>query len=109
MTAILRRLPFSDRPGAVSARGTTLQIKAHQIIVWVSLSAADVLTLEPSCPRFPVILDTGNTQRFSLRESQLRRWAGIDPRLLFRVGRTRHGGRVFALHAARLWLHRNQP
>jgi hypothetical protein len=109
MTAILRNLPFYGQSSTVRVGYETVRVKAHQIIVWVSLTPASSPPPEPGCPRFPAILDTGNTHTFSIRESHLRRWAGIDPRFLVRLGATRHLGRMYPLHAARLWLHRNRP
>jgi hypothetical protein len=109
MTAILRQLPFFDQPSAVRVRGAPVSVKAHQIIVWVSISAREVLALETNCPRFPAILDTGNTQTFSIRESHLRQWAGIQPAFLPWLGFVRHAGRDVPMHDARLWLHRNRP
>jgi hypothetical protein len=109
MTAILRKLPFFDQPGTVTLRGTVLRVKAHQIIAWASLTGTNVRSPSPDWPRFPVIIDTGNTQRFSVRESHLRHWAGMETKNLTRLGTTRHGGRLFPLYSARLWLHENQP
>jgi hypothetical protein len=109
MTAILRRMPFLDETGFVRVRGETVRLKGHQIIAWMSLTPSPSRAPTAEVPRFPIILDTGNTQSFSIRESHLRRWAGIDLRLLPRLGMTRQGGRMFPLHFARLWLHRNRP
>ncbi len=109
MTAILREMPFFDRPSVVRVGGVAVRVKAHQIVAWVSLTPLENRELEPGCPRLPAIIDTGNTMTFSLKESQLRQWAGIDARFLLRAGTTRHGGRAVPMHAARLWLHGNQP
>ncbi len=109
MTAILRRLPFFEKTSTVTVRGAPLRVKGHQIVVWVSLTFFETARPEAGVPRFPAILDTGNTQGFSLRESHLRQWAGIDPRFLSPLGTVRHAGRTFPMHAARLWLHRNKP
>jgi hypothetical protein len=109
MTAILRRLPFFENPSFVSVRGERVRIKGHQIIAWTSLTSSPSHAPGPEVPRFPMILDTGNTQSFSIRESQLRGWVGIEPRFLRRLGTTRHGGRVLPLHVAGLWVHRNRP
>jgi hypothetical protein len=109
MTAILRRMPFFDRPSYVNVGGANVRVKADQIIVWLSLSLDDMLMPDPQAPRFPAILDTGNTHRFSATETQIRRWAGIDPRRLDRVGTARQAGRFFPLHSAQVWLYKNRP
>ena len=109
MTAILRRLPFFEQSSSIFVQGAAARVKAHQIVAWASLTATNVRTPEPGCPRFPVIIDTGNTQRFSIKASHLRHWAGTESRALFRLGTTQHGGTLFPLHAARLWIYRNQP
>ncbi|MFL5342982.1 MAG: hypothetical protein ACJ8F7_22855 [Gemmataceae bacterium] len=109
MTAILRKMPFFDQNSFATVRDEAVRVKGHQIIAWMSLTPAHLSAQKAQAPRFPVILDTGNTESFSIRESHLRCWAGIDVRLLPRLGMTRHGDRVFPLHEARLWLHRNRP
>jgi len=102
-------MPFFNETSFATVRGEAVRIKAHQIVAWASLTLSPAHQATTETPRLPVILDTGNTQSFSIRESHLRRWAGIEPALLRRLGTTRHGGRVFPLHAAGLWLHRNRP
>jgi hypothetical protein len=97
------------RQTTVHVRRIPIPVKGDQIIVWVSISSRSVIELESNTPRFPAILDTGNTMLFSMKDSHLRQWAGIDPRSLRRLGTRRHAGRVFPLHAARLWMHRNKP
>jgi len=109
MTAIFRHLPFFAEPSTVRVRGAAVRVKARQIIVWVSIGTADAAVLETGCPRFPAILDTGNTQTFSIRESHLRQWAGIQPALLPRLRVIRHAGRPVPMHDARVWLHQNRP
>jgi hypothetical protein len=109
MTAILRRLTFSEQPGIILAGGTRARVKGDQIIISVSASALGTPVPNPSQPRFPAILDTGNTFTFSIRESQLREWAGLDVRSLRRIGSIRLRGRYLPVYAALLWLHRNQP
>ncbi len=104
---ILNCLPYSAEPTTVSVRGETVRVRPYQIVVWVSLNLRQVVEWDPQAPRFPAILDTGHTHNFSIRVSQLVRWAGIRPGALRALGAMRERGRRVPLHAARLWLHTN--
>jgi hypothetical protein len=53
MPAILRQLPFHDRPTAVEVRGREYQILPDQIILWVSLGPKGVRDCDPVCRAFP--------------------------------------------------------
>ncbi|HEX5273308.1 MAG TPA: hypothetical protein VFW33_22580 [Gemmataceae bacterium] len=84
-------------------------ISAYEIVVWVSLASPDVL--DPfELPRFPALLDTAHTHNFMIREVHLVRWARrrLDVLGLAR-GEVLQSGRRFPVHAARLWIHPNQP
>lgn len=109
MTAILRGLPFFSEATSVTAPGVGARVKAHQIIVWVSVVPPESREIGAAQPRFPAILDIGNNFTFSIRASQLRQWAGIDIRSLEQISFTRHRGRQLPVYAARLWVHRNRP
>src|SRR5882672_8391737 len=62
------RTTYSDQPSTVECQGETVEVRATQIIVSVSLKLGRV---------FPAILDTGHTHNFSINEKQLREWAGL--------------------------------
>src|SRR5438094_7777 len=66
MTTILHELPYLDTIGYVDVNRQAVQVLPHQIIVWVSLSLRNVLALDTPAPRFPAILDTGNSYGFSI-------------------------------------------
>jgi len=107
---ILDRLPYSINPAPpVALRGQSIRVKAHQIIVWVSISVADASEWDARTPAFPVILDTGNNFTFSIFPSQLIQWAGVQPQLLRELGRIREGGKVYTRHEADVWIHPNAP
>jgi hypothetical protein len=107
---ILDRLPYSINPAPpVAVRGQSIRVKAHQIIVWVSISVADPSEWDARTPAFPVILDTGNNFTFSIFPSQLIQWAGIQPQLLGLLGTIKEGGEVCMRHKAVVWLHPNVP
>ena len=59
VSAILRDLPYSDRPSTVEVYGRTFAVKRDQIILWISLSEKGLEQPDPRTPRFPAILDTG--------------------------------------------------
>ncbi len=111
MTALLRELPYWDRSSRMRVGGASVPIpvKAHQIVVWVSVAPADAPALEPGAPRFPAILDTGSTFTFSLRQAHLQGWAGIHPNYLRLLGSIRHLGKYIPNRAAHVWLHGNRP
>jgi hypothetical protein len=106
---ILSRLPIPlaetlDFVGAESVR-----FKEAEIIVWVSLADIRTGAWNPNAPRFPAILDTGHTHNFAIHEHHLTRWAGIRRENLRLLGHIRQAGRRVPLHAAKLWLHHNEP
>jgi hypothetical protein len=107
---ILDRLPYSSQtPPPLTVRGQAVPAKAHQVIVWVSVSVAGLLEWDPRTPAFPAILDTGNTFTLSIFASQLIQWAGIRPDLLGVLGRIKQGGNYYPRYEADVWLHPNIP
>ncbi len=86
-----------------------VRLKEAQIIVWVCLGSITTREWNPTMPRFPAILDTGHTHNFAIQRQHLIRWAGFRPDMLRQLGHIRHSGRRIELHAARLWLHHNEP
>jgi hypothetical protein len=109
MPKILDRLPIPTKDDIASVQGEMVRIKAHEIIVWVSLSMPNVVELAPNVHRFPAILDIAHTHNFSIQEQHLIRWAGLRPEMLHVLGGIRQAGRRLPLHEADVWLHRNRP
>jgi hypothetical protein len=109
MSKILDQLPYSDAIGRPVVCGEEVSVHAHQIIVWVSLSARDSLQLAEDAPKIPAILDTGNTFGFSIAEQQLVRWCGMQPRSLETLGPVLINNQRLNRHSADVWLHPNQP
>jgi len=103
VSSIVRDCPFFDRPTYVEVAGEHIDILPFQIVVWVSLQVGDKMT-----PRFPAILDTGNSFSFSVREEQLNRWAQIDVNSLPRAGTIEINKRKHAVLEAGLALYRNK-
>src|SRR5687767_8949669 len=107
---VLDRLPCPTGPTPpLSVRGQDVPVKPYQVIVWVSVSVADLLAWDPRTPAFPAILDTGNNFTLSIFQSQLTQWAGVRPELLRVLGRIREGGAYYPRHEADVWLHPNVP
>lgn len=102
---ILRHLPIQAQPSTVQVGDEIVPIRAYQIIVWMSL--APVPTVE--APVFPAVLDTGHSHNFSIRETQLRRWAGIRTDALRKLGAILVNQQEVPLHEACLWIYRNRP
>ncbi len=109
MPFIVRNLPFFDTRTSVIVQGHEVPIKADQIIVWVSLAEGGKAHLDRGCPHFPAILDTGHTHNFSIQEQQLVQWAGLDQRVLTKLGEIRIGADRLPLLEADVWLHANVP
>jgi len=106
---IVDRLPYADQPAASNVRGEAIRVKPFQILVQVSIGLRSLPDWDPRTPTFPAIMDTGNNHNLSIRRGQLLRWAGLNPEALTILGALRERGQRVALHAARLWLHRNKP
>ncbi len=103
------RVDYINNP----VRGERQEVRRFQIIVWVSVSAADALEWDPRIPAFPAILDPGNNFNLTIFQSQLIRWAGIRPELLRLLGTIKTGKgkdeRRYPRHEADVWLHANEP
>ena len=97
---ILDRLPVGDEPATIRVGADAVTIKRFQIFVWVSLQASGP---------FPAILDTGHSHNFSITESQLVRWAGLQSRQFRLIGATRLKGEKLWQLQGDLRLHRNRP
>lgn len=110
MPTIFHKLPFFAYETTLEVQGETYRVLPLQIIVWVSLTPANILHLDASVPRFPAILDTGFTDSFLIHPQQLARFAGMrSENLGRRLDSLRSHGRVIPLYKANLWLHPNQP
>jgi hypothetical protein len=108
MTTLLRALPYLDRPETVMVGDEPVLLRPYQIIVWVSVSAKGISRLAPGVPRFPAILDTGNTFTFMITDDQLSRWAGLDRERLPVRGSVSLNELALECRAANVWLHRNR-
>jgi hypothetical protein len=107
MSYILRRLPIDPNP--VRFRNEVCRVRSPQIIVWVSLNVRSSEEWDPRLPRFPAILDTGNSHSFFIRESHLIQWAGIRPAAMRELGSAVSTGVPVKLRHGCLFLHRNLP
>jgi hypothetical protein len=97
--------PYYSEKSKLAVRDEIVEVKAHQIIVWVSISSDESSEWDPRLPRLPAILDTGTTHNFSLTEDHLLAWAGIHVGSLGNLGRVRIEGRNAPLCNVGLWLH----
>lgn len=94
---ILDRLPYHDRPTAMSFGPRMIDVRGHQIIVWLSLRQLV----------FPAILDTGHSHNLTISSRQLAEWAGVDD--LERIGEIEVNGLRMTQYRTDVRLHRNQP
>ena len=110
MPTVFHDLQFFDRFTSVEVQGHSYRILPLQIIVWVSISPEGVGGIHDRSLRFPAIFDPAFTDEFLIHPLQLRRFAGMRPEHLRRLGDSlRTHDRLIPLHAAKLWLHRNEP
>lgn len=106
---ILDRLPISSERTSPGFGDRYITLHRSQILVWVSILPAGVLEPEVNAPRLPALLDTGNNFGFSMRDRQLREWAGIRPELLKPLGEAQIEGQPVERRKAAVWLFPNMP
>jgi hypothetical protein len=99
------QLRYYDEKTKVTIRNEVVEVKAFQIIVWISVSLQDIQEWDPRTPRFPAILDTGNNHNFAITEEHLVKWAGIQAASLFEKKKMREREKKVPLRSAGLWLH----
>lgn len=109
MPSIIRNLPLERARTDVPVGGRSVSVLPFQAVVWVSIVPKGPEPLDPRTPRIPAVVDLGFNGTFAIREEQLREWAGVDPRLFYRVRTSRLRGAVADERAANLWLHPNVP
>jgi hypothetical protein len=104
---LLNRSPFSNNPSDVFFKTERVRIRDNQIILWMTLTIKRITSPDPSATPFPVILDTGFSHSFSIREHHLVNWAGIQPEELALLGTIRDRNQKVLLRAANIWVHPN--
>jgi hypothetical protein len=105
---LLNRSPFPADPSEVAFRDERIRLRADQIILWVTLTIKRITAPNPSATPLPVILDTGHTHTFSIRERHLIDWAGIRPEAMALLGHIRDREQRIPLRAANIWVHSNE-
>jgi hypothetical protein len=104
---IIHNLPLVPAPTSVEVRQQRIAVKPYQAVVWVSVTPIGSAPFDARTPCIPAILDLGFNGCFAIREEQLRRWAGLDPRLLAKFRMTHLRGAPAEERHADLWLHPN--
>jgi len=107
MPTIIRKLPLDEAPMSVEMGDQRIPVKPLQALIWVSVTSMGPAPLDTRTPRVPAVLDPGFNGSFAIREEQLRRWAGLDPRLLAKGRTTRLRGAPAGERYASLWIHPN--
>ena len=100
-------VPYFSEKITVTVCSDVVEVKAFQVIVWVSISGDETTTWDPRIPKLPAILDIGTTHNFAVTNDHLVNWAGIHAASLPQLGRARIDGRKAPLRSAGLWLHTN--
>jgi hypothetical protein len=111
MRQILRSLPFYAQENHAVAPGVYERVRAHQVIVWVSVTAVGVRSLPGDAGRFPAILDSGHNDIFTIKPTHLRQWTGKRlsefPEDAIRIlGKDKI---EVPTRRANVWLHPNTP
>jgi hypothetical protein len=75
---------FSEKT-KIKVHNETVEIKAFQIIVWVSVASDATSPWDPRIPRLPAILDIGNNHNFSITGEHILKWAGIHAASLVKL------------------------
>ena len=104
---LLDRSPFPKDSSEVTFRTERVRVRADQIILWVTLTIKRIASPNPTAIPFPVILDTGHSHTFSIREQHLVDWADIQPESLATLGAIRDRNQRIPLRAANIWVHPN--
>jgi len=104
---ILRKWPFSPTTTTLDVAGESIITRPYQMVIWASLTLDDAPPA--SAARLPVILDTGHNHNFSIRASQLEKWAGISPGQCRKIGAILVNREELPLLAVDAWIHRNRP
>src|SRR5687767_3777896 len=71
-------LRYATEKTTAHFQSESVEVKAYQIIVWVSLTTVKTVRLGPQAPKFPAILDIGNNHNFGLSEEHLLKWAKVQ-------------------------------
>ena len=98
------QLSYFPEKTKITVENEVVEVKAFQIIVWVSLAAGRTSDWDPQIPKLPAILDIGNTHNFAITQEHLVRWAGLHPESLPKLNRVRESGNRGMLRSAGLWL-----
>ncbi len=69
---ILDHLPIAEVRTSLRFDSRYITVHPNQLLVWVSVHLAGVLEPEKNIPRFPALLDTGNTVDFSVQDRRKR-------------------------------------
>jgi hypothetical protein len=98
-------LAYHSEKTNVAVHDESVEVKAFQIIVWMSISPDPLSDWDPRTLRFPAILDIGHNHNFAMTENHLLKWAGLQVNLLTPLGNVRERGERILLRRAGLWLH----
>ncbi len=98
-------LAYHKEKTTIAVGREIVEVKAFQIIVWVSISIRGILEWDETIPKFPAILDIGNTHNLGISEEQLRKWGGIHPDSLPQMKPMRVNKQLVPIRAASVWLH----
>ena len=109
MPRLLDHSPFAGDATEVIVRDVRVRVRAHQIILWVTLTRSPVGEPNPTAIPFPAILDTGHNHSFSIHERHLAQWAGFRPENLGLSRPIRERGQRLFLRLANIWVHPNVP
>lgn len=110
MAILIDELPFfSVKRDIQLPDGKPEEIKANQILLWMSVTPQGSLPPSANAPRFPVIFDTGLNISMTMRCNHFIDWADVEqPEYQF-LGDTSCNGSTVILFDVDAWLYKNAP
>ncbi len=117
MIEILRRLPING-PGAgnrlMRFGNASIKVKPFQMVAWASITLRTESLAgihRGDLPRFPVLIDTGHGDSFTIQDTHLRVWANRQPSDFLSMPRrvTINSRFLCQTRAAALWIYPNLP
>ena len=107
---VLDRLPIPENRSSLRFGDRYTTLHRDQVLVWLSISLAGDHEPDEKTARFPALLRHREQLRLlSLRDQQLRNWAGIDPGHLMVLGEIKINGQPVTRRRATVWLYPNVP
>ncbi len=104
MSLILDRCPFYEEATQVETPSGPILVRSYQVVAWIGLSVRGAISRP-----FPVVLDTGHSHNFSIKEEHLELWAGFRAHEIPTIGHARVHKQLVELKGAAVVIYLNMP